>query len=270
MTTDHDACARIFGQIAVAAGVPIMTVFRSDAAFLRKDDGSPVTEADLASERLILAALDEAFPDIPVISEEASASGIAQIVFDRFILVDPLDGTREFIRRRSEFAVNIGLIEGGVAVAGAVYAPALGTLWIGGNKAFVGSIAPGDSVEAASSWRSIETRRPPADPLVAVASRSHPDRETGEFLARLAIEDRVSAGSSLKFCLVAAGEADVYPRFGPTMEWDVAGGDAVLRAAGGEVRAGDGTPFRYGKEGYRSGPFVALGDPALAPTIFAA
>jgi len=267
MVADRDEIARIFGQIAVDAGVPIMNFFESDGETRRKSDGSPVTDADVASEKLILAALALHFPDIPVVSEEAASDGVVPDVGDRFILVDPLDGTREFARRRTEFAVNIGLIDQGIAVAGAIFAPALGQLWIGGHRAYALSVMPGERLTEARDSRRISTRTPPAEALKAVASRSHPDRQTGEFIDRLAIEDRISAGSSLKFCLVAEGRADIYPRFGPTMEWDVAAGDAILRAAGGLMVTGTGARFHYGKEGYHTGSFIALGDPNLRERV---
>ena len=265
---DVDKIARIFGQIAVNAAVPIMIFFNSDGETRRKHDGSPVTDADLASERLILRSLAVELPDIPVVSEEAASEGVFPKVHERFILVDPLDGTREFARRRTEFAVNIGLIDHGIAIAGAIYAPALGKLWIGGQNAFAINIEPGAALSGAQDFRKISTRLSPVEALKAVASRSHPDLLTGEFLNRLSIENRVSAGSSLKFCLVAEGQADIYPRFGPTMEWDVAAGDAILRAAGGLMVAGSGSPFQYGKTGFHTGPFVALGDPSLIHKIF--
>jgi len=268
MVTDRDEIARIFGQIAVKAAVPIMEFFNSTTVARHKADGSPVTDADVASERIILAALAAELPDIPVISEEEASEGIVPEVADRFILVDPLDGTREFVRRRNEFAVNIGLIENGIAVAGAIYAPALGQLWIGGTLAYALSLLPGENLSDAQDSRRISTRTPPAGALRVVASRSHPDRQTGEFIDRLEVEDRISAGSSLKFCLVAEGRADLYPRFGPTMEWDVAAGDAILRAAGGVMVAGNGEPFQYGKAGYKTGTFVALGDSSLKPRVF--
>jgi 3'(2'),5'-bisphosphate nucleotidase len=265
---DVDKIARIFGQIAVNAAVPIMIFFNSDGETRRKNDGSPVTDADLASERLILRSLAVELPDIPVVSEEAASEGVFPKVHERFILVDPLDGTREFARRRTEFAVNIGLIDHGIAIAGAIYAPALGKLWIGGQNAFAINIEPGAALSGTQDFRKISTRLSPVEALKAVASRSHPDLLTGEFLNRLSIENRVSAGSSLKFCLVAEGQADIYPRFGPTMEWDVAAGDAILRAAGGLMVAGSGSPFQYGKTGFHTGPFVALGDPSLIHKIF--
>jgi len=270
MRMDRDAFAELFGQIAVRAGAIILPHrARLDEA-RRKADGSPVTDADEASERFILDALRETLPAIPVIAEEEQAAGIAHSIGERFILVDPLDGTREFIRGRAEFAVNIGLIEGGVPVAGAIYAPLLSKLWIGGTRACALTIEPGEALEAARDRRVIVTRDAPDGPLTVVASRSHPDRTTGEFIESLSIAERISAGSSLKFCLVAEGRADLYPRFGPTMEWDVAAGHAIISAAGGVVVDGEGRPFRYGKYRFQSGAFVAFGRESLAHRLFAA
>ncbi len=265
---DRDALAELFGQIAVHAGAIILPHRAHLEDARRKADGSPVTDADEASERYILDALREHLPEIPVIAEEEQAAGIGRSIGERFILVDPLDGTREFIRGRAEFAVNIGLIEGGLPIAGAIYAPLLSKLWIGGTSAAVLTVEPGASLDAAIDRRPIATRKLPEGPLTVVASRSHPDRITGEFIERLSVEERISAGSSLKFCLVAEGRADLYPRFGPTMEWDVAAGHAIIAAAGGVVLDGEGHPFRYRKEQFRSGPFVALGQSELAARIF--
>jgi 3'(2'), 5'-bisphosphate nucleotidase len=265
---DRDALAELFGQIAVHAGAIILPYHAQLDAARRKADGSPVTDADEASERYILAALQEKLPDIPVIAEEEQAAGIGRAVGERFLLVDPLDGTREFIKGRAEFAVNIGLIEKGVPVAGAIYAPLLSKLWLGGATACELTVEAGASLTSALDRKRIATREAPEGALTVVASRSHPDRKTGEFIDRLPVEERISAGSSLKFCLVAEGRADVYPRFGPTMEWDVAAGHAIIAAAGGVVLDGEGRPFRYGKHKFESGPFVAVGQPDLAKRLF--
>ena len=243
---------------ALAAGRIVMKVYEADGAHRAKSDGSPVTDADEQAEALILAALAKQFPDVPVIAEESVARGQVPAVARRFFLVDPLDGTREFVNRNGEFTVNIALIEDGGPVAGAVYAPALGQLYFGGARAWgtdiaTGSTGPIDGVAIHA--------RPQPDRLVAVASRSHGDADTERFLATLPIAERRGIGSSLKFCLVAAGEADVYPRFGPTMEWDTAAGHAVLAAAGGRLVGADGAAFAYGKAatGFRNGGFVAWG-----------
>ncbi len=179
--------------------------------------------------------------------------------------MDPLDGTREFIARNGEFTINVALVEGGVPIAGAVYAPAIGRLWMGGDRAFVCEMRLGTESPDEDMRRPIMTRRAPSS-LIALASRSHRDAETESFLNRLPIGEARSAGSSLKFCVVAEGEGDVYPRFGPTMEWDTAAADAVLRAAGGVVLDTAGSPLLYGKfdRGLRNGSFVAWGDAAAA------
>ena len=255
---------KLFAEIAVAAGLPIMQVYAAGAASALKSDGSPVTEADIRAEALILEQLARFCGGIPVIAEESMAAGQRAAIAERFILVDPLDGTKEFVHRRDEFTVNIALIEAGQPVAGAIYAPAIGKLWTGGETgARRCRLAPGQSQSAATDDTAIHTRPWPGPEAIAVASRSHADEETDRFLSSLIVSERRSRGSSLKFCLLAAGEADVYPRFGPTMEWDVAAGHAILAAAGGVVAQPDGTPFLYGKinDGFRNGPFVGWGDP---------
>ncbi len=262
----RDRLAEVFAELCVAAGAVVMAVYGAGCEARLKDDRSPVTEADEKAEALILAGLAERLPGWPVLAEEAAARGESIAACARFILVDPLDGTREFLNRNGEFTVNIGLVADGEPVAGAVYAPVLERLWSGGATARVRRVAPGGDLAAAREERVLRTR--PAPPLdwTALASRSHSDPETEAFLNRLPIGPRRAAGSSLKFCVVAEGEADVYPRFGPTMEWDTAAGEAVLRAAGGLVLRPDGTPFRYGKaaDRYRNGAFVAWGDAAAA------
>lgn len=234
---------------AKEAGEVIMDIHGRGVVADVKSDGSPVTEADQAAEKIILSALKTAAPDIPVVSEEDGESH-TQSTMDRFFLVDPLDGTKEFLKKdgKGAFTVNIGLIEDGIPVMGIVYAPAL-------DRMFTGSQETG----AQENGQMIEVRSIPKEGAVAVASASHRDAQTDAWLQDHGIERTVSIGSSLKFCLVAAGEADVYPRFGPTMEWDTAAGDAVLRAAGGSVCNPDGSPFQYAKPEYRNGAFVAKG-----------
>lgn len=254
--------ARAFARLACEAGATIEAVRARTLQSRSKADGSPVTEADTAAEAVILAGLKKLFPDIPVISEEDMADReILKATGDTFFLVDPLDGTKEFIAGRPEYTVNIALIENGVPVAGVVYAPANGDMFIGDAAlgARRASIVAAQTPELERFWKI--KARPTQEKLTAVASRSHSDAQTESFLSGLNIESRRSIGSSLKFCLIAAGEADVYPRFGPTMEWDTAAGHAVLLAAGGSVTKPDGAPFLYGKssEGYRNGPFVAWG-----------
>ena len=262
----RDRLAEFFAALCVEAGAVVMEVYAGGCEARLKSDASPVTEADERAETVILASLAENLPGWPVLAEEAAARGEVPPASTRFILVDPLDGTREFINRNDEFTVNIGLVSEGVPVAGAVYAPALGRLWSGGATARVRDVAPGAALSTAVAMRVLRTREAPATAWTALASRSHCDAETEAFLARHPVGERRAAGSSLKFCVVAEGGADVYPRFGPTMEWDTAAGDAVLRAAGGTVLDAEGRVFRYGKaEGrYRNGPFVAWGDPGAA------
>ena len=251
---DRARLADRFAAIAQDAGARIMAFYGSAQADA-KSDGSPLTQADLAAHDTIMAGLAAACPDLTVISEEDVARAEAPPA-GAFVLVDPLDGTREFISGNGEFTVNIALIEDGAPVAGVVFAPALRRLWSGALG--MGARARGAQDQQAQE---IRVRRPAEGGLVAVASRSHRDAATEAFLAGLPITGLRSVGSSLKFCLVAEGEADVYPRFGPTMEWDTAAGQAVLEAAGGRVTTPQGAPFRYGKAGsaWRNTAFIAWG-----------
>jgi 3'(2'), 5'-bisphosphate nucleotidase len=247
-------------HIAIAAGREIMGIYGQTVPARAKDDLSPVTEADEAAERLILAELAKFEPGTPIISEEAAAAGNIPNVSGRFYLVDPLDGTKEFLSRNGEFTVNIALIEAGRPKAGAVYAPALSRLFCGeaDGGAFQAIIAPNHG-EPNNNWTALSVRRPPADGLTVVASRSHRDEKTNKWLKSVNVKNLVSAGSSLKFCLVASGEADLYPRFGRTMEWDTAAGHAVLAAAGGKVITEAGEPLTYGKKqrGFDNPGFIA-------------
>lgn len=245
--------------IAAEAGRRIVEIRSRPHAVDAKADGSPLTEADLAAEAVIAAGLPAAAPGIAVVSEEAAEHQLPAAGFP-FLLVDPLDGTREFLGPSGEFTVNIALIAGARPVAGLVYAPALGRIWRGaaGFGAAMADLPP-SAPPADAVWTPIRVRARPAAGYTAVASRSHLDPETSSFLASLTVAESRSIGSSLKFCLVAEGAADVYPRFGTTMEWDTAAGQAVLEAAGGRVTAPDGAPFRYGKPDFRNGPFIAWG-----------
>lgn len=253
----------ILEKIALDAGRAILDVYRAGPNVSYKSDSSPVTEADERAEAIILAGLTAAFPDIPVVAEEAAAAGqVPDVGGGRFFLVDPLDGTKEFIHRRDDFTVNIALIENGVPTVGIVYAPAKGVAYTGAaGEAWKLSI----SEDLTISGREKIGCRACADEITAVASRSHNSPETEAFLAEKGVASTKSVGSSLKFCLVAEGEADVYPRFGRTMEWDTAAGDAVLRAAGGVTLDIDGAPFRYGKTkqafdcDFANGHFIAWG-----------
>ena len=240
--------------IAVEAGAEIMTIYESDFEVSAKADGSPVTEADDNAERLIVAALEKLTPDIPVVAEERVAHGDVPPIDGReFWLVDALDGTREFISRNGEFTVNIALIDDATPVLGVVHLPVTARLYAGavelGATAAAGEAPP----------HAITTREPPPDGVRVVASRSHINAETEAFIAAMPVADLKNAGSSLKFCLVAEGEADIYPRLGRTMEWDTAAGQAVLLAAGGSVTTLAGAPLTYGKPGFENPHFVARG-----------
>lgn len=250
---------RDLNAIALAAGRTMMEIYGRDFEVTQKEDKSPVTEADRAAEAVILPGLAKAAPHIPIISEEAFSEGHRPEIGNEFFLVDPLDGTKEFINRNGEFTVNIALIRDQIPVAGVVYAPAKERLFCGGD---VGSAQEWTVTNFESTNpRPISVRDPQGSGLIAVASRSHRDAKTDEYLEQFNISEVVSAGSSLKFCLVAAGEADIYPRHGRTMEWDTAAGHAVLRAAGGTVTQFDNSPFLYGKfnEGFANPFFVAKG-----------
>lgn len=259
---------------ALQAGIVTLKYFKSDdAGVMSKADGSPVTLADQEAEVLILEDLKKLVPDIPVIAEEAVSRGEIPEVGSRFFLVDPLDGTREFTGGSGQYTVNIGLVEDGKAIFGIVYAPALGDLYVtlGADEAVHAKIAD-PAAAAESGFRSLQfapmkTSDVSSDGLTVVASRSHGSAEGEAWLEALPMPviGRRNIGSSLKFCLVAAGEADLYPRHGPTMEWDTSAGHAVLSAAGGIVTKLDGAPFVYGKtdEGYRNTGFIAYSGEAL-------
>lgn len=248
--------------IAIAAGALILEVYgRGEIAAAAKADHSPVTEADTAAECLILDRLSAVAPGIPIVSEEAVSRGIVPKIGDRFFLVDPLDGTKEFLSRNGEFTVNIALIDEGRPVAGIVYAPAAGALFAGGDSEAWAARVIGGRLEAR---RPTAARAPAAAGFDVLASRSHMTAETESFIRKLKVHSLVSAGSSLKFCRIAEGAADLYPRFGRTMEWDTAAGDAVLRAAGGHVMTRDGEPLTYGKRGrgdahFENPSFIAYG-----------
>lgn len=267
-SANADECAAFLAEIAILAGPAIMEVYVRPAEFSAKADGSPVTIADERAEAVIAQALQARAKPIPLIAEEAVAAGGSIQTERLFLLVDPLDGTKEFISGNGEFTVNVALVKDGLPRAGAVFAPALGRLWFGGANAYACEVAVGAPLPARSAWRGIKARRA-GEALGAVASRSHADPATEAFLEGLPIGARRSAGSSLKFCLLAEGEADVYPRFAPTMEWDTAAGDAVLRAAGGVVLSVAGGDLRYGKAETKllNGGFVAWGDPAYAAEL---
>ena len=254
---DHRNLSEICRAAAIEAGARILEVQgRPDFDVRAKADQSPVTEADEAADALIHARLSAAFPDTLIVTEERAASHVQRA--GRALIVDPLDGTKEFVRRQGDFTVNIALIEDGVPVFGVVLAPARGRLFMtapdGGAIEETGALDPGRP----GARRPLAPARPDNAALRVVASKSHRDAATDDYIRRYEVAEAVSAGSSLKFCLLAAGEADLYPRLGPTMEWDTAAGDAVLRAAGGEtLRMDDHAPLRYAKPGYENPFFVA-------------
>jgi 3'(2'), 5'-bisphosphate nucleotidase len=244
-------------RLALLAGDRIMEIYgRPDFEVRAKGDASPVTEADEAADAVISAGLRAAYPDIALITEEEVASH-AQTA-RTFFIVDPLDGTKEFIQRRGDFTVNIAYVEDGIPTHGVVYAPAKGRLFY--------TLADGTAVEETGPFakdrpgptRALRVATPDNAALMVVASKSHRDQATGDYISRYSVRDMTSAGSSLKFCLVATGEADLYPRLGRTMEWDTAAGDAVLRGAGGRVvRFDDHQPLTYGKPGWDNPFFIA-------------
>ncbi|RIA55845.1 3'(2'),5'-bisphosphate nucleotidase [Dichotomicrobium thermohalophilum] len=261
---DFDALAAMLAETAQRAGQAIRKIYAGGLQVREKADASPVTDADEAAEKIILADLARVAPNVPVIAEEAVASGSVPATDDVFFLVDPLDGTKEFVRGTGEFTVNIALVHGDIPRFGLILAPALGELFLTiaedrAVRAEVGTdtVKPLDSV----SHEPLQTRDPAPGRLVALASRSHMNETTERFLETHGVTETFQAGSSLKFCRIAQGLADVYPRLGPTCEWDTAAGDAILRAAGGVVLTEDGTPLRYGKaeDGYRNPGFIAWG-----------
>ena len=235
------------------AGELVMRIYATDFAVEVKGDDSPVTLADQCAEKVIFDGLRRLTPEIPIVGEEAASAGDIPDVSNRFWLVDPIDGTKEFVNRNGEFTVNIALVDHGVPVLGLVLAPALGTL-------YAGAAGLGAWVEVLGQRRSIRVRSVPADGMTVVESRHHGnDTAVDAFLAGRRVAARRAVGSSLKLCLLAEGLADVYPRFGRTMEWDTAAGDAVLRAAGGSVRTLAGAPLAYGKPGFENPDFAAWG-----------
>jgi 3'(2'), 5'-bisphosphate nucleotidase len=241
-------------DLARDAGEAILEHYAAGATARLKPDASPVTDADEAAERIILAGLRALAPDIPIISEESYAAGIRPALARRFFLVDPLDGTKEFLKRNGEFTVNIALIEDGMPILGIVHVPAQEVTYCGlvDARAELHGSSP--------AARVIRCRACPPEGLTVVVSRSHANpEELARYLSGRPVAAETTAGSSLKFCLLAAGEADLYPRFGPTMEWDTAAGHAVLRAAGGSVETLDGKELRYGKPDFRNPAFIARG-----------
>ena len=247
--------------IASQAAEAILSVHGSALRQRDKADRSPVTAADDASESIILGGLSRLFPDVPVVSEEASAHPAPAVLGERFFLVDPLDGTREFIAGNSEYTINIALIVGGQPMAGIIAAPAMATVWRGivGQGAERMKLQPGAAVDSAMGRIAIRTRPKPRTGLVAMTSRSHPEPATGAYLDKIAVLQRSISGSSLKFCRIAEGAADIYPRLVSLSEWDIAAGHAIVAAAGGTVTMADGQPLTYGRPDFRAPPFIAWG-----------
>ena len=252
----------LFRRLALEAGACILQVYHGpDFEVRAKGDASPVTEADLAADAVISTGLRAAFPQVPLITEEQAASHA--LTARTFLIVDPLDGTKEFVQRRGDFTVNIAYVQDGVPTHGVVYAPAKGRLFY--------TRPDGSSVEETGPFgpepgplTPLKVSAPDNAALMVVASKSHRDQATDDYISRYAVRDMTSAGSSLKFCLVATGEADLYPRLGRTMEWDTAAGDAVLRGAGGlTVRFDTHQPLAYGKPGWDN-PFCIAHAPGVA------
>lgn len=246
---DLEAVAHIVRE----AGALVMSIYGGGFDVRRKGDASPVTEADERAEALIVPALRALAPGVPVVAEEAASRGQADAAAPCFWLVDPLDGTREFVSRNGEFTVNVAWVRDGQPVLGVVLAPAQQRMW-------AGVVGQGAWVEDERGRRPIAVRLPPPEGLTVVASRSHGDEAAlARFLQGRPVARVLQAGSSLKLCLVAEGAADLYPRQGRTMEWDIAAGQAVLEAAGGQVLTLDGAPLRHGKPGFENPHFVARG-----------
>lgn len=261
---DPDQVALALGNVVAEAGRYLASVADRRAGHALKPDGSPATAADVEAERLIVARLSALFPTVGIVAEE---SGVATpLKTTCFFLVDPLDGTRDYVSGSGEYSVNVALVAGTRPVAAALAAPALDALWIAGRTALRSSFRENDLTR---SWQTVKTRTEPPGGMVALTSRRHGDRATESILAALPIARRRVASSAAKFGLVACGEADLYLRCGPTMEWDTAAGDHIVTAAGGCVLGPDRKPLRYGKatDGYRNGPFAATGDPATGARL---
>lgn len=263
MSLDYSRLADELSVAARDAGRAILAIVERGFDVENKQDLSPVTEADRAAELIILGALSLAAPGVPVIAEEEVAAGRIPTHGDTYFLVDPLDGTKEFIRGGDDYTVNIGLIENGIPKLGIVYSPARDTL-------HGGIVDEGAWIEDAAGKRDIRTRER-GDRLVAVASKSHFTQNTADYLeAAVGLCEHLSIGSSLKFCVVAEGQADIYPRLSPTSEWDTAAGHAVLLAAGGRVDGLDRTSLKYGKKAFLNRAFVATAGwepPAIEPFL---
>ncbi|MEM8748781.1 MAG: 3'(2'),5'-bisphosphate nucleotidase CysQ [Pseudomonadota bacterium] len=244
---DYQTCIASLLPAVREAGAAIMDVYRAGVQADEKDDGSPVTQADRLADKILTKALRAFSGDIPIVCEEDPATHTLKDA-PAFWLVDPLDGTREFVKAdgKGAFTVNVGLVENGLPTMGIIYAPAI-------DRLFVGDPVSGVTENGKKITR--KSREPGR--TVALASVSHRDAQTDAWLSECGVSDIFSVGSSLKFGMLALGEADMYPRFSPTMEWDTAAGQAILQAAGGRVTHPDGSVFRYGKANFRNGPFIA-------------
>jgi 3'(2'), 5'-bisphosphate nucleotidase len=258
MPTQSTALDRLLPDVIAAveaASTVILAVYNTAFAVRAKPDATPVTEADEAAERIIMPRLEALLPGVPVISEEAQGGPNAVTSVGRcFWLVDPLDGTKEFVARSGDFTVNVALVEDGRPTLGVVAIPALGSIYTGAGPGTAhGGIIGGP-------LQPIAARTPPEDGVIVLASRSHDtSADIDAFLNDINVAERRAVGSSLKFCRIAEGAADLYPRFGPTSEWDIAAGQAVLEAAGGTVTTFDGASMRYGKPNFLNPGFVARG-----------
>lgn len=254
---NYSQMSRVFRCLALEAGDKIMEIYgRDDFQVKTKSDDSPVTIADEAADAIISAGLRKEFPDVVLITEEQAESH--SVKASRFIIVDPLDGTKEFIKRRGDFTVNIAYVENGVPVRGVVYAPARGRLFYTDETGKSVEETGAFPKDAAGPTTPISVSKPDNNALMVVASKSHRDQATEDYINKYRVQDSKSAGSSLKFCLVATGEADIYPRVGRTMEWDTAAGHAVLVGAGGYVvQFDDHSPLVYGKADYANPFFIA-------------
>jgi 3'(2'), 5'-bisphosphate nucleotidase len=262
---DFTVLATALLPAAMAAGRAQLAHLQGKIAVVTKSDATPVTEADRQSEAVLVAALHRVAPDLPIVAEEAVAAGARPEPGRLFFLVDPLDGTREFINGNAEFTINIALVRDGRPVFGLIYAAALGEMFLtrSTRDARSAKVDPAGDAPALSdpAWRRIEARRLDPERLTVLVSKSHMNEATRQWLRGHRVAETKSAGSSLKFCRIAAGEADAYPRIGPTCEWDVAAGDAVLTAAGGTLETLDGRPMTYGRVGdnFRNPDYVAWG-----------
>jgi 3'(2'), 5'-bisphosphate nucleotidase len=264
LVTDTDRAAEALGAIALEAARFLAAVQDRGAGRQTKADGTPSTAADVESERMVLAGLARDFPDIQVVAEESVDARVAPTGL--YFLVDPLDGTRDYLTGQGEYSVNVALVDGDRPIAAALAVPVLGRVWVAGRRCRVAPI-PGSG--ACTDWRETHVRAVPPEGPVALASRRHGDPATEAVLAELGISGRHNTSSAAKFGVVASGEADVYVRCGPTMEWDTAAGDHIVTAAGGIVIGPDGGPLRYGRadRGFLNGAFAALGDRGLAERV---